>query len=50
MFVATLDSISYGNFIFFFIYYLWFPWNDPVNEEIPNSTYANFKGFPGPTA
>ena len=19
----------------------------PVNEEIPNSTYANFKGFPG---
>ena len=22
-------------------------WDDPVNEEIPNSTQANFKGFPG---
>ena len=20
---------------------------DPANKEIPNSTYANFKGFPG---
>ena len=22
---------------------LWFTWDDPVNEEIPNSTWANFK-------
>ena len=22
-------------------------WDDPVNEEIPNSTQANFKGLPG---
>ena len=28
-------------------YLLWFTWDDPVNEEIPNSTWANFKGFPG---
>ena len=29
---------------FFFVY--WFTWNDPANEETPNSTQANFKGFP----
>ena len=23
-----------------------FPWDYPVNEKIPNSTWANFKGFP----
>ena len=32
-------------FIYFFFYY-GFTWADPVNEEIPNSTQANFKGFP----
>ena len=34
-------------FIFNFLLWLWTTWDDPVNEEIPNSTYANFKGFPG---
>ena len=33
-------------FIFNFLLWLWITWDDPVNKEIPNSTYANFKGFP----
>ena len=33
-------------FIFFIFFYYGFTWADPVNEEIPNSTQANFKGFP----
>ena len=33
--------------LFFFNFFYGFTWDDPVNEEIPNSTQANFKGFPG---
>ena len=29
------------------IFVYWFIGNDPANEETPNSTQANFKGFPG---
>ena len=29
------------------IFFYGFTWDDPVNEEIPNNTQANFKGFPG---
>ena len=39
---TTAPYVERANFI-----YLWFPWDDPVNEDIPNSTQANFKGFPG---
>ena len=33
-------------FIFSFLLCLWITWDDPVNKETPNSTYANFKEFP----
>ena len=37
--------------IFLFVMVLlWFTWDDPVNEEIPNSTWANFPGTDGLTS
>ena len=34
-------------YIYIYIYIYWFTGNDPANKETPNSTWANFKGFPG---
>ena len=42
-----VEKGQYDFLIFKFIFYYGFTWDDPVNEETPNSTQANFKGFPG---
>ena len=33
--------------ILYLFFVCWFTGNDQANKETPNSTYTNFKGFPG---